>query len=180
MTSPDRAHRARAAQLAELAGWKGTRPHPPDWPALEAAFGRPFPPDFKSYIEFFPPGSFGFVYVFHPFDAEFASAGYIRAYVAHLMWRTDPANDVPELPRFGNKAGELFAWGSVNGEFELCWEITADDPDTWTCVVADIPMRSVERYHGGMLDLLLDVLGGTGRVSSLEYLRQMLPLTFSG
>ncbi|GAA1400125.1 hypothetical protein ACFQZ4_27595 [Catellatospora coxensis] len=174
------AHRTRAARLAELTGWTGRRPHPPNWQALEIAFSRPFPADFKSYVELFPPGAFGLVQVFHPFDPAFVLLCDTRAYVEQLMARNDPANDEPDLPRFGDQPGELFAWGSVNGEYELCWEITADDPDTWTCVVADIPMRSAERYDGGMLDLLLDVLGGTpGRIPSLDYLREILPMPFS-
>jgi hypothetical protein len=71
------------------------------------------------------------------------------------------------------------AWGTVNGEYELCWEITAENPDTWPCVVADVRTESYERFRGGMVALLLDVLGGTGRIPSLDYLRDVLPMTFS-
>ncbi|WP_376806606.1 hypothetical protein [Catellatospora aurea] len=174
------AHRTRAAQLAGLTGWTGHWPHLPNWRALEIAFSHAFPADFKSYVELFPPGAFGMVQVFHPFDPEFFLLGDTRAYVEQLMARNDATNDEPDLPRFGNQPGELFAWGTVNGEYELCWEITAADPDTWTCVVADIPMRSVERYDGGMLELLLDVLGGdAGRIPSLGYLLDLLPMPFS-
>ncbi|WP_433288501.1 hypothetical protein [Micromonospora sp. CA-244673] len=99
-------------------------------------------------------------------------------YVEQLLARTDLVNDIEDYYRFGNKPGELFAWGTVNGEFELCWELTTRLADTWTCVVADIRGRTGERYPGGMLDLLLDALGGTGGVSSLDYLREVLPTTF--
>ncbi|MEV7268631.1 hypothetical protein AB0N38_34260, partial [Micromonospora aurantiaca] len=94
---------------------------------------------------------------------------------------TPPARTRPGIEdyyRFGNKPGELFAWGTVNGELELCWELSSKPADTWTCVVADIRGRTGESYPGGMLDLLLDALGGTGRVSLLDYLREVLPTTF--
>ncbi|AXH91523.1 hypothetical protein DVH21_17225 [Micromonospora aurantiaca] len=163
-------------RLAALVGWSGRSPYDPDWSSLQAAFGHQFPTDFRQYVERFPPGAFDFVQVFHPCESEYREdAAY---YVDVLLWRTNPANGIEDYYRFGNKPGELFAWGTVNGELELCWELSSKPADTWTCVVADIRGRTGESYPGGMLDLLLDALGGTGRVSLLDYLREVLPTTF--
>ncbi|RQW98059.1 hypothetical protein DLJ60_01825 [Micromonospora chalcea] len=163
-------------RLAALVGWNGRSSHRPDWSSLHAAFGHRFPTDFQQYVERFPPGTVDFVQVFHPYERDFQ--GDPAVYVEQLLARTDPANDIEDWYRFGNAPGELFSWGTVNGEFELCWELTNGPPDTWTCVVADIRCQTGERHPGGMVDLLLDVLGGTGRVSSLDYLREILPTAF--
>lgn len=168
---------ATVDRLAALVGWNGRSPYHPDWSSLQAAFGHQFPTDFRQYVERFPPGAFDFVHVFHPCERDYSEGPTV--YVEQLLARTDPANDIEDYYRFGNKPGELFAWGTVNGEFELCWELSSKPADTWTCVVADIECETGERYPGGMVDLLLDVLGGTGRVSSLDYLREVLPATFS-
>ncbi|MEU1238600.1 hypothetical protein ABZ399_31000 [Micromonospora aurantiaca] len=124
-------------RLAALVGWSGRSPYDPDWSSLQAAFGHQFPTDFRQYVERFPPGAFDFVQVFHPCESEYREdAAY---YVDVLLWRTNPANGIEDYYRFGNKPGELFAWGTVNGELELCWELSSKPADTWTCVVADIP-----------------------------------------
>ncbi|MDM4722939.1 hypothetical protein QTQ03_26285 [Micromonospora sp. WMMA1363] len=178
MASAERAAQARAKQLAVLTGWTGDSPPRLDWPAFDSAFGHVFPADFRSYVELFPPGAFGMVNVFHPLEPWFE--GDPRVYVEQLLARNDQVNDVEDRFRFrfGDQPGELIAWGTVNGEFELCWEITADPSDTWNCVVADVRGEDSESYHGGMLALLLDVVGGTGRIRSLDYLRGDPLMTF--
>ncbi|MEU7797358.1 hypothetical protein ACGFKZ_28680 [Micromonospora tulbaghiae] len=167
---------ATVDKLAAMVGWNGSSPYRPDWSSLQVAFGHQFPTDFRQYVERFPPGAFDFVQVFHPYEWDYSESPTV--YVEQLLARNDLANDIEDYYRFGNNLGELFAWGTVNGEFELCWELTSKPADTWTCVVADIRGRTGERYPGGMLDLLLDVLGSTGRISSLDYLREVLPTTF--
>lgn len=123
-----------------MVGWNGSSPYRPDWSSLQVAFGHQFPTDFRQYVERFPPGAFDFVQVFHPYEWDYSESPTV--YVEQLLARNDLANDIEDYYRFGNNLGELFAWGTVNGEFELCWELTSKPADTWTCVVADIRGRT--------------------------------------
>ncbi|MFC8850568.1 MULTISPECIES: hypothetical protein [unclassified Micromonospora] len=164
------------AALAALTGWDGDSPNRPDWTSFESAFGRPFPNDFKRYVERFPPGAFELLAVFHPLDVDYGDDP--RSYVLQLIERNEPVNDFGNPFRFGIEPGELLAWGTVNGEYELCWQLTNDEPDSWGCVVVDMAARTGERYSGGMVDLLISVLSGASGISSLDYLRDALPMSF--
>ena len=113
-------------RLAALVGPNGRSSQRPDWSSLHAAFGHRFPTDFQQYVERFPPGAVDFVQVFHPYERDFQ--GDPAVYVEQLLARTDPANDIEDWYRFGNAPGELFSWGTVNGEFELCWESAMGRP----------------------------------------------------
>ncbi|SCG52341.1 hypothetical protein GA0070213_104342 [Micromonospora humi] len=163
--------------LADLVGWHGATSYAPDWPSLRKTFGRPFPTDFRCYVERFPPGALGLVQVFHPEEADWR--GHPTSYVAQLSWRNESANVVGRRQgRFGTRSGDLLAWGTVNGEFELCWELTDQPAETWGCRIVDIRCDEAEHYPGGMADLLLDALSGTGRIHLLDHLRELPPPRF--
>ncbi|WP_146179847.1 hypothetical protein [Micromonospora sp. RP3T] len=175
-TGPPSASEAAARELARLAGWEGVSGCQIDWESFDHAFGLRLPGDFRKYAEIFPPGVFELIAVFHPCEPQFNNDPV--AYREQVLRRNEAANALDAPYRFGLGVGELLPWGTVNGEYELCWQLGLGNSDSWKCAVVDVRTETWELYGGGMVDLLLSVLNGSSEIASLDYFEDLLPIRF--
>ncbi|MFC4148015.1 hypothetical protein ACFO0M_17305 [Micromonospora mangrovi] len=151
-----------------------------DWLNLTEACGHNFPPDYRRYVERFPPGAIGPLTVHHPL--RWPS---IQDFVDYAANHHDVMNDRAEMEggypyRFGNSVGDLCMWGIIQADYLLCWRITADSPAGWQTVVCDISMDdSPESYCGTLTELLLDLGGRREPVPVISYVTETsLPYKF--
>ncbi|MCI4066065.1 hypothetical protein MRQ36_27375 [Micromonospora sp. R77] len=166
-------------RLADLVGREVAAPKAIDWSTLIEASGHDFPPDYRRYVERFPPGAIGPLTVHHP-----GRWGLVD-FVTYARNYHDVMNDKAEMEgvypyHFGESVGDLCMWGAVQADYLLCWHITSASPSDWPTVVCDIAMAEApELYNGTMAELLLDLGERRESVSVINYVTDTsLPYRF--
>ena len=109
-----------------------------DWKVVEDRLGRPFPPDFKLFVEVWGPGAIGEFVSFYTPAGNYSGAilapkaveAPARAYAElNLNWPTKYL-----LPNFPDNGSLMTAGVTDNGDY-VGWIVSDARPDTWPVAV---------------------------------------------
>ncbi|WP_084000422.1 hypothetical protein [Actinomadura kijaniata] len=130
-----------------------------DWGRMRESWGTEFPSDYRRFIGSYGPGTLqGYLVVQDPEPkggprrSRFGGMQHETAN-AERAWATDA-----KTPELAGARPRLIAWGADSSADILCWDASADDPDTWPVLVRDRDESLWSRYDCGMVEFLSRVL----------------------
>ncbi|MFJ5829122.1 hypothetical protein [Streptomyces sp. NPDC093089] len=127
-----------------------------DWAALAASWGKPFPDDFRRYMEVYGAGavqkylSIGRPEPKVPLDRAPRDGMVIETANAEADWETEE-----KTPELEGTSPVLITWGVSATADMLCWDASDDDPARWPVLVYHRDAMLWSRYNCGMVEFLV-------------------------
>ncbi|MFB6780991.1 hypothetical protein ACFCX0_27055 [Streptomyces sp. NPDC056352] len=127
-----------------------------DWDALTASWGKPFPPDFRSFMEVYGAGavqnylSIGRPEPKVPLEQAPRDGMVIETANAEADWETEE-----KTPELEGTSPVLITWGVDATADMLCWDASDEDPAKWPVVVYQRNGSLWSRYDCGMVEFLV-------------------------
>ncbi|MCO1577211.1 SMI1/KNR4 family protein [Crossiella sp. SN42] len=142
---------------------------PIDWAEIARSWQRPFPPDYRRFIQVYGAGTVeDFLEVVPPQPkAPLHEAGWDG-----MVHETGNAEDTWEMAfksaELAGTSPSLIAWAASSGADMFCWDATATDPAEWPVLVFDRGEGKFSRYDCGMAEFLTRMLRGDFPTSPLD------------
>jgi hypothetical protein len=140
-----------------------------DWEAMAQSWGRPFPPDYRRFIEEYGAGTVqGFLVV----DAPQLKVPLEEAGLDGMVQETLTVEGAWELadksPELEGTSPHLINWGVDSAADMMCWDASGEDPTAWPVLVFNRGDDLFSRYDCGMVEFLTRLLRGEFPKSPLE------------
>lgn len=133
---------------------------PRDWGRMRAPNGAPFPSDYRAFIDRFGGGYFEGTFNVLDVEQVDGQSGMeeMRAETmnAYSMWGNGrPEDNAYSVWEGAPESVEMWAWGVSGSADIVCWDISADDPESWATIVWDQTAWEWTRYELGFSEFLL-------------------------
>jgi hypothetical protein len=132
-----------------------------DWEAMARSWGRPFPPDYRRFIEEYGAGT---IEDFLVIDAPQPKVPLEEAGLDGMVQETLTAEatwDIADKPlELEGTCPRLINWGVDSAADLMCWDASGEDPAAWPVLVFNRDDDLFSRYDCGMAEFLTRVMRG--------------------
>ncbi|TGZ12410.1 hypothetical protein DV517_75050 [Streptomyces sp. S816] len=140
-----------------------------DWEVMARSWGRPFPPDYRRFIEEYGAGT---IEDFLVIDAPQLNVPLEEAGLDGMVQETMSAEGVWDMaeksPELEETSPRLISWGVDAAADLMCWDASGEDPATWPVLVFNRSDNLFRRYDCGMAEFLTRMMRGSFPECPLE------------
>ncbi|MFJ5850820.1 hypothetical protein [Streptomyces sp. NPDC092903] len=132
-----------------------------DWEAMARSWDRPFPPDYRRFIEEYGAGT---IEDFLVIDAPQPKAPLEEAGLDGMVQETLTAEGTwgiaDKAPELEGTSPRLINWGVDSAADLMCWDASGEDPAAWPVLVFNRGDGLFRRYDCGMAEFLTRMMRG--------------------
>lgn len=130
-----------------------------DWGRVEQSWGRSFPSDYRRLIDFYGAGGVeDCLGIVAPENRHEPPASPYGGMIHETANAEGAWGRIPKAPEVVGPDPVLIAWGVSCAADILCWDASAEDPDTWPLLVYNRNDNLWRRYDCGVVEFLVRVI----------------------
>jgi hypothetical protein len=132
-----------------------------DWEAMARSWDRPFPPDYRRFIESYGAGTIeDFLVILAPqLKVPLEEAG-LNGMVLEILSAEGTWDIADKSPELEGTSPRLITWGVDSAADLMCWDASGEDPAAWPVLVFNRGDVLFRRYDCGMAEFLTRMMRG--------------------
>ncbi|MFC9931901.1 hypothetical protein [Streptomyces sp. NPDC127190] len=132
-----------------------------DWEAMARSWGRPFPPDYRRFIEEYGAGTIeDFLEIDAPQPNVSPEEASLDGMVQETLTAVGTWGIVKKSPELEGASPRLITWGVDSSADLMCWDASSEDPAAWPVLAFNRGDGLFRRYDCGMAEFLTRMMRG--------------------